>query len=247
MAKSKSMGFKRRFLRRWTYFKWVSLAIGGFLAINFAVQILRKPTEALGLVPTTKKTPFQTWQSYRDEFRSSSTPVITADFLAAIAQVESSGDPVAQPKWVFRWTADVFRIYAPQSSAVGLMQITEGNFVEAKNYCVRDGKVETNCWLNNLYARFLPSHSIEMAAGFMHVQVEKFLAMHRLSSVKRENQQRLAALIHLCGKGRAPEFIKNRFRVSSSFQRCGSHDPREYLGKVAMYQRQFLRMLASEY
>ncbi len=246
MAKKNSIGFQRKFLRRWTQIKWVSIAVAGFLVVNFTIQILRKPTEALGIVPTTKKTPMQTWQSYRDEFRSSATPIITADFLAAVAQVESSGDPVAQPKWVFRWTTDIFRVYAPQSSAVGLMQITEGNFVEAKNYCVRRGKVETNCWLNNLYARFWPSHSIEMAAGFMHVQVEKFLAMYKLSSVKRESQQRLAAVIHLCGKGRAPEFIKNKFRVSSSFQRCGTHDPREYLNKVAMYQRQFSRMLASE-
>ncbi len=246
MSKKKITGFKRKFVRRCTQIKWASLIVAGFLTVNYAVQIVRKPTEALGIVPTTKKTPLQTWQSYRDEFRNSATTIITPDFLAAIAQVESSGDPVAQPKWVWRWTTDIFRIYAPESSAVGLMQITEGNFAEAKYYCVRYGKVETNCWLNNLYARFWPSHSIEIAAAFMHVQVEKFLALYRLSSVKRESQQRLAAVIHLCGKGRAPEFIKNKFRVGSSFQRCGTHDPKDYLNKVGIYQRQFSRMLASE-
>lgn len=246
MAKKKDMSFKKRMQRRWTLTKWSCTAIAVVLVANFIVQLARKPTEALGIVPTTKKMPVETWRSYREEFIKSSTPIITPDFLAAIVQVESAGDPVAQPKWVFRFTTDITRIYAPQSSAVGLMQITEGNYGEAKNYCVREGRVETNCWLNNLYARFWPSHSIEMAAAFMHVQVEKFLMIYKISLVSLENQQRLAALIHLCGKGRAPEFIKNKFRVGKNFQRCGTHDANEYLSKVAMYKRQFSRLLASE-
>jgi hypothetical protein len=244
--KRQSNTLTRRIRRRWTQFKWVSFIIGGFLFVNFVVQIARKPTEALGLMPTTSKTPMQTWQSYREEFVSSSTNIITADFLAAIAQVESAGDPVAQPPWVFRWTTDIFRVYAPQSTAVGLMQITEGNYAEAKNYCIRDGRVETHCWLNNLYARFWPSHSIQMAAGFMHVQVERFMALHGVKNSNLENQQKLAALIHLCGKGRAPEFIKNQFKIGRGFQKCGTHDPNVYLQKVAMYKRQFSRMLASQ-
>lgn len=246
MAKKAKNSLRRKIVRRWTQFKWGSFIIGGFLVINFAVQILRKPTEALGVVPTTAKTPYQTWQSYREEFVSSSTLIITADFLAAIAQTESAGDPVAQPPWVFRWTTDLFKVYGPQSSAVGLMQITEGNYQEAKNYCIREGQVSTSCWFNWVYARFLPSHSIEMAAAYMHVQVERLVGASKISTVPVENLQRLAAIVHLCGKNRAPEFLRSNYRITRAFAPCGTHDPATYLKKVATFKRQFARMLASE-
>ncbi len=243
--KNKTPSLKKRIQRRWRQIKWLSLIFTGLLLVNFVVQIARKPSEALGLVPTTMKTPYQTWQSYRDEFKESATPIITADFLAAVAQAESAGDPVAQPRWVFRWTTDLFRIYGPPSSAVGLMQITEGNYEEAKNYCIRDGKVETSCWFN-WYARFLPSHSIEMAAAFMHVQVEKLVGLTKVSQVSIEKLQNLAAIVHLCGKGRGPEFLRSGFRVTRDFQPCGSHDPGQYLQKISLFKRQFSRMLASD-
>ncbi len=59
---------------------------------------------------------------------------MTPEFLCAMAQVESSGNPFASPKWKWQRTTDIKKIYAPASSAVGLLQYTNGTFKEAKQF-----------------------------------------------------------------------------------------------------------------
>src|SRR6185295_17355377 len=116
---------------------WLStlLLLGlAFLLLNFFVQVWRKPTELLrwaGLGEA--KTPRRTWREFGGDFRRHSTRVITPDFLAALVQVESAGDPLASPSWRWRWTADPWRLYGPPSTAVGLLQMTDGNYGEARS------------------------------------------------------------------------------------------------------------------
>ena len=75
-----------------------------------------------------------TARSFNDAPRRSITP----ELLAALAQVESSGNPVARTYWRWRFSWNPFELYQPASSAVGMFQITAGTFAEARRYCIHD-------------------------------------------------------------------------------------------------------------
>src|SRR5215831_13188943 len=108
-------------------------------AANWVVQVWRKPTEMLFPVgQALAKTPAATWREYGPLFREHSTPVMTAELLAALAQVEGAGNPVATPQWTWRWSRNPFEWYRPASSAVGMFQITDPAFRDARGYCIHD-------------------------------------------------------------------------------------------------------------
>jgi hypothetical protein len=92
-------------------------------AVNWIVQVVRKPTEvfvAAGAVSgSLAKVPAQTWRQYGPLFDEHSTSVITPELLAALAQVESSGNPVARTYWRWRFSWNPFELYGPASSAAG--------------------------------------------------------------------------------------------------------------------------------
>src|SRR5262245_26935998 len=69
-------------------------------AVNWVVQVVRKPTEVfVAAGGSLAKAPAQTWREYGPLFDEHSTAVITPELLAALAQVESSGNPVARTYW----------------------------------------------------------------------------------------------------------------------------------------------------
>src|SRR5262249_20512642 len=69
-------------------------------AANWMVQMWRKPTEIFFPVgQALVKSPAATWQAYGPLFRKHSTPVIPPELLAALAQIEGAGNPVARPRW----------------------------------------------------------------------------------------------------------------------------------------------------
>src|SRR5262249_58208320 len=71
-------------------------------AVNWTVQVARKPTELFFPVSgSLAKAPAQTWQQYGSLFDKHSTAVITPELLAALAQMEGSGNPLARTYW--RW------------------------------------------------------------------------------------------------------------------------------------------------
>src|SRR5512139_206564 len=81
---------------------------------NLTYQVARKPTELFfPLSETLHKTPGETWDAYGHLFRRHSTPVISAELLAALAQVEASGNPVARTYWRWSWALDPFEVYRP--------------------------------------------------------------------------------------------------------------------------------------
>src|SRR5204863_7729554 len=146
----------------------VRLVVGGlaivalWFTVNWIYHVVRKPTELFFPVSgVLAKEPTETWRQYAPLFRRHSTAVMTPELLAALAQVEGAGNPVARTYWRWRLTWNPFAVYQPASSAVGMYQMTDAAFAEARRYCIRHHTaVEDGCWFNGLYTRVLPSHAI---------------------------------------------------------------------------------------
>jgi hypothetical protein len=220
-----------------------------WLAVNWVYQVVRKPTELFFPVSgVLNKTPAETWERYAPIFRSHSTRIVTPPFLAALAQVEGSGNPVARTYWRWSLSAQPFEIYRPASSAVGMYQITDGTFAEARRYCihhhvvVEDGPWNDprSCWFNSLYSRVIPSHAAEMTSAYLDRRVENVLAELRLEQATLQQKQDLATVVHLCGATAGEAFARRGFRPAKG-QRCGTHDLRAYLAKVGRMKAVFAR------
>ena len=220
-------------------------------AVNAIVQVLRKPTEVFVVSGSLAKAPDQTWRQYGPIFDEHSTAVVTPELLAALAQVESSGDPVARTYWRWRFSWNPFDLYRPASTAVGMFQLTDGTFAEARRYCIHDHVVAEDgpwhdprsCWFNALYTRVVPGHAVEMTAALLDRTVARTLDRHRIATASLRQRQDLAAVIHLCGSGVGDAFARRRFRLSPG-ERCGDHDARRYLAKVNALKLQFARLAA---
>jgi hypothetical protein len=225
----------------------VAICIGLWLAANALVQLARKPTEIFTPVSgSLNKLPAQTWRSYEPIFRAHATATITPDFLAALAQVEGAGNPVARTPWRWRLTEDPFDVYRPASSAVGMFQITNGTYQQATRYCVHHNEVAEDgpwydwksCWFNWLYFRVVPSHAAEMTSAFLDKSVTRTLNVLKINSATLRDKQDLAAIMHLCGVAAGEDFAKRRFRFSPN-QRCGGQNVGAYLGQMVALQRTF--------
>ena len=210
------------------------------LVINGIYQVMRKPSELFFPVSgALYKVPSETWREYGPLFRRYSTSVMTPDFLAAIAQVEGSGNPIVRTYWRWSWTLQPFEMYRPASSAVGMYQITDGTFAEARRYCIRHHAVVEDgpwndwgsCWFNSLYARVIPAHAVELTSAYLDRTVDTTLRRHGLESVPLARKQLLAALVHLCGAGAGDDFARRRFRLKDG-ERCGDQEIRVYLARV---------------
>jgi hypothetical protein len=228
------------------------LLVTVWAAVNWIVQVARKPAEVFVAVSgSLGKMPAETWRQYGPLFDEHSTAVITPELLAALAQVESSGNPVARTYWRWRFDWNPFELYRPASSAVGMFQITDGTFAEARRYCIQDHVVvedgawydPNSCWFNALYTRVVPAHAVEMTAAMLDRAVARTIARNRITTASLQQRQNLAAIIHLCGGGAGDGYARRGFRFSGD-QRCGDHAARRYLAKVNALKRQFA-LLAS--
>jgi len=221
-----------------------------WVVVNWSYQVARKPSELLFPVSDALyKTPTETWRAYGGLFRAHSTALMRPELLAALAQVEASGNPVARTYWRFSLALHPFEIYRPASSAVGMYQITDGTFAEARRYCIRDHRVIEDgpwndfdsCWFNNFYTRILPSHAVELTAAYLDRRVGAALARHGRGAVPLARKQQLATLIHLCGAGAGNAWVRRGFRLRTG-ERCGDHEVRAYLDKVTRMQAVFARL-----
>jgi hypothetical protein len=60
-----------------------------FFAVNWSYQVVRKPSELFFPISGQfYKDPAETWDAYGSLFERHATPIMTADLLAALAQVE---------------------------------------------------------------------------------------------------------------------------------------------------------------
>lgn len=225
----------------------VAMLLAAAALLNLACQMIRKPTELFVLVGNTlDKEPAETWRQYGPLFRKHSTATITPELLAALAQVESSGNPVARTYWRWRLSLNPLAIYRPASSAVGLYQMLDAAYADAARFCVRGNAVtETGCGFTSLYSRAIPGHAIELASVYLDRNVADVLT--RASEVKASAQQKqdLAAFIHLCGAGPATAYARRNFQMMTG-ERCGDHLVASYVSRVNAMKRQFLRLAADD-
>jgi hypothetical protein len=224
-----------------------------WLGVNWAYHAFKKPTEVLfPLDHSLDKSPSETWKQYRSLFREHSTAVITPELLAALAQVEGDGNPAARTYWRWHLTWNPLELYQPASSAVGMYQITDATFQEAKRYCIHDHKAVEDgpwhdlesCWFNRLYSRVVPSHAIELTAAHLDRAVARSIGHRRLAAPPLQKKQDLAAVIHLCGAGAGMAYAVGGFRLTPG-QRCGDHDVEHYLAQVNAMKRRFARLAAA--
>ncbi len=217
------------------------------LAANIAYQVIRKPTELFFPVSgTLYKSPAETWEEYAPIFKRHATASISPEFLAALAQTEGSGNPIVRTYWRLRMTGKPFDMYRPASSAVGMYQITDGTFAESRRYCVHQHVVveigpwndPESCWFNWAYFRVVPSHAVELTSAHLDRSVANALARAGLRSASPQQREDLAAVVHLCGAGAGAIYARRGLHFAPG-QRCGDHDPREYLARVNRVKRVF--------
>jgi hypothetical protein len=216
-----------------------------FCGMNLVYQVLRKPTEVFAPVSGAfNKTPIETWRQYAPLFREYSTAVIPPELLAALAQVEGAGNPVASTYWRWRLTWNPFAIYQPASSSVGMYQMTDAAFTEARHYCIRDHVVVDNgCSLTGLDSRVPPSRAIELTAVFLDRKVTAILAPPLKATASAQQKRELAAIIHLCGASSAKAFARRGFHPIPG-ERCGDQAVATYLAQINAMTREFLRIQA---
>jgi hypothetical protein len=223
------------------------------LAVNGVYQMVRKPTELFFPVSgALYKTPAETWRDYAPLFRRYSTATIAPELLAALAQVEGSGNPLVRTYWRWSWATKPFDVYRPASSAVGMYQMTDGTFEVARHYCIhhhvlrREGAWNDfgSCWFTGLYLRVLPGDAVELTAAYLDLEVAAILAQRRARAAPAEVRH-VAAVVHLCGAGAAEGYVRRGLHFSEG-ERCGDHDPRAYLARVESLYARFARLAAAD-
>jgi hypothetical protein len=226
---------------------WLAaLVLAAFSLANLVYHVVRKPSELLFFVGgALDKEPIETWRQYEPLFHTYSTSTITPELLAALAQVESTGNPVARTYWRWQLSWNPFAVYKPASSAVGMYQMTDAAYAEAARYCIRgNAVVDTDCGFAGLHTRAVPSHAIELAAVYLDRNVAAVLARAPDPAASPQQKQDLAAFIHLCGAGPASAFAHRGFQMMAG-ERCGDHLVAAYLAKVNAMKRHFLRLAAN--
>jgi hypothetical protein len=241
--------------KKWGFLFKVKLALWAlcFLSllpvVNWAYHLVRNPSQVLSpFHRALAKTPGNTWDSYRESFIDNSTEIMTPELLAAIAQSESAGNPTAQPYWRWDLSSNPFEIYSPASSSSGLFQLTQGTYLEAKKFCIHNGKVAMDgpwfnlrsCWFNWTYSRLSATDSIEMTSARLHHLVQNLTGSSQLSISKK---QELAAVIHLCGLRKAQQVLKQGAKLLGY---CGDHHVGSYLAKIRSLERKFSLLRGSQ-
>ena len=249
--------YSRRILRqinrlygKGAFVVYLVLAIAALYPLNWIYQVARKPGELLAPISASfSKSPDSTWRDYGALFDKHSTDIVTAEFLAALAQVESDGNPIATTYWRWRWSWNPFEVYRPASSALGMFQFTDGTFAEARRYCIHEHEVAEDgswydidsCWFNVFYTRTIASHAIELTSAYLHQNVVDTLNSRSMAKIRLAQKQRLAAVIHLCGASRGRTFADARFQPAKG-DTCGTQSLRQYLAKVDRMRKLFGRL-----
>jgi hypothetical protein len=221
-----------------------AVVLTALMLTNLIYQVIRKPTELFFFVGhKLDKEPAETWRQYSPLFRTYSTNAITPELLAALAQVESSGNPLDRTYWRWRFSLNPFAIYRPASTAVGLFQMTDPAYFEVVRFCIRANSVQdTGCGFNP-YIRAIPSHAVELASVYLDRNVAAVLFRAGDVTANSQQKQDLAAFIHLCGGGPATAYARRHFQMTAG-ERCGDHVVAAYISKVNTMKRLFLQLAA---
>src|SRR5262249_51210027 len=113
-----------------------TIAVLGLFATNLVYHVLCKPTEMFAFVSNEfNKAPAETWRQYGQLFREYSTAAISPELLAALAQVEGAGNPLARTYWRWQLSWDPLALYKTTPSGGGLFQMTDAAFARARQVC----------------------------------------------------------------------------------------------------------------
>src|ERR1700687_5938670 len=119
-----------------------ALVLAAFSLTNLVYHVALKRTELRFFVGgALDKEPIETWRRYEPLFHTYSTSTITPELLAALAQVESTGNPAEATHWRWQLTWHPLGRYKPASSAVGMYQMTDAAYAKAARYCIRGNAV----------------------------------------------------------------------------------------------------------
>lgn len=237
MAKEKSKVLSSWAIR-WAMFRRVLMLALLLFSINFFYQVYSNPLHLLSFLSRPfSKTPQQTWETYKDVFERAAVGRVTAPLIAAIAQVESQGNPLAAPTWTLQMSSDLKEVYAPASSAFGIMQITKGTFERMQRIC---SEMQT-CSSGNFSTRMRATDSIGMVAHYLHSVMTEMLGNKRVALLRDEQVTELASVIHLCGPEVGGRLVQNRFRLKM-LSKCGAHWPQVYTNRVMVMKKQFEAM-----
>lgn len=227
-----------------------TVALALWAPINLAYQVTQKPSEMLApLSGLLIKTPEETWASYAPLFRRYATTNVAPELLAALAQAESAGNPVATTYWRWHFSLNPLAIYRPASSSVGMYQMTDAAYTEARRFCVSHHRVAEDrtdsdapaCGQGGAYWRIMPRDAIELTATYLDRKVAALLAKRRPAPVTQQQKDSLAAVVHLCGPGPAASFLRRGFHLAPG-ERCGDQDIAAYVGRVSNFERRFRRL-----
>ena len=222
----------------------IAAVLAVFFVVNIVYQVVRKPTELFFVAGhRLDKEPAETWREYGALFRTYSTATVPPELLAALAQTESSGNPVARTYWRWQIALNPLSVYKPASSAVGLYQTTDPALADAARYCIRDHVVVEDDCGSGPYIRVVPSHAVALASIYLDRQVAAVLARVPDAKPNPQQKQDLATLVHLCGAGPALAFARRGFKPDDG-DRCGDHSVAGYLGRVNAMKREFKRLAA---
>jgi hypothetical protein len=230
----------------------IKVLVAALLAFSFcAYHIYHHPSLVfLPLSSSFYKTPTETWDSYGELFESYSSDKLAPEFLAALAQTESMGNPLALTYWSLSASLNPFHWFRPASTATGILQVTSPTWKEMKNFCLQDMKLikhaQTGVCRGNLFRfRIFASHSVHLVSAWFH----DFLEDKRLGD---RDTRKVLSVLHLCGKTKAKKFLRNSLNFKA-IGRCGSHKPSLYFSKlernykqIRNYRLQQTRVLASK-
>ena len=80
---------------------------------------------------------------------------------------------------------------------------------------------------------------------YLDRKLATLLGKHHPEPVTQPQKDNLAAVIHLCGPGRAASYLRRGFHLTPG-ERCGDQDIAAYVGRVSSFERQFRRLAQAE-
>ena len=140
------------------------LLVSVWAPVNWLVQVVRKPAEVFAVSGSLAKVPAQTWRQYGPLFHEHSHAGRHPRVPGRTGPSREHRRPGSTDLLAVALTWNPLELYRPASSAVGMFQITDGTFAEARRYCIHDHAVVEDgpwhdlhsCWFNGLYTRVVP-------------------------------------------------------------------------------------------
>ena len=224
------------------------------LAANWAYHTIRKPTEVFfPLTNALDKQPFRNLARVRLVVPRACDRRHHTDLLAALAQVESAGNPVARTYWRgdrpgIPWNSIDRHRARWACSRLPTRPFRKENVIAFTTIGWFKTAAGTTCnpaGLTASIAGVLPSHAIELTAAMLDRAVDSAIRQSRRAHPTFRQKQDLAAVIHLCGAGAGHAYVARGFRLAPH-QRCGDHSARSYLDRVHDMKRKFARLAAGE-